>query len=62
MNIYRKILIFVILLAMLASGCSKQASQPPKRRRFFFMPNSSHFRLTDPLTEQTLRPEDKDKD
>ena len=28
MNSYRKILIFVILLAMLASGCSKQASQP----------------------------------
>ena len=29
MNNYRKILIFVILLVMLASGCSKQASPPP---------------------------------
>jgi hypothetical protein len=28
MNTYRKILIFVILLTMLASGCSKQASPP----------------------------------
>ena len=28
MNTYRKILIFVILLAMLASGCSKQATPP----------------------------------